>query len=260
MQFGGTMLTSEQPRNPEQERAPTVAPLMVLLDFDRCIGDTDKLQQTFEMVAKDYITEEYIVKARKTAEDTGGSFDTARFVRWTLDQSGRQDEWNQLAKTFVDQAASQRQAGDSFLMPGGEELLADMGSRQVPFGFITYGGREWQQLKLAAAGLTDYPTLITETKRKGELIAEWPYKRLGDEGMVYQLPPELQNSQVAYAKHLVFLDDKPVSFEGAPPEGVTLIQVLSYDHVVASQRGELPVGVEHVSTLYEAHQRLNDLY
>ena len=206
---------------PSREAEPKVAERYVLIDFDRCLGNTDALQRLLEEVVAhhSFITPDDMQQARRMVEETGGSFDTASWVRERLVEAGKHGQWNDIAVEMVDQA--QQRGRDTFLMPGASELLDQLEQAATPHGILTYGGETWQTIKLQAAGLAFVPQMIVSTKAKGRLIASW--QTPGG----FLLPPELSSDdQPLIARHLIFIDDKAVSFEGAPVcENLELLHV-----------------------------------
>ncbi len=152
----------------------------VVLDFDRTLGDTDKLFAALGNLL--------------------GGRDTV--------------DWQVVKREFV-------ALGDTtdFLMPGARELLAYLRQMAIGHGILTYGGREWQEMKLAAARLSDMPTIIT-SEAKGPLLKRWQQP----DGR-YALPPEFAMVEYREAQHIIFVDDKPTSFDGAPTSGMTKILI-----------------------------------
>ncbi len=173
--------------------------VFVVLDFDRTLGDTDKLFAALGNLL--------------------GERDVV--------------EWQAVTRDFI----ALGEVTD-FLMPGARELLEYLQQTGIGHGILTYGGREWQEMKLAAAKLLDVPTIITSTG-KGPIMKRWQ-----QEDGTYELPPEYK-AATGYqrTRHIIFLDDKPTSFEGTPTIGMTKILVGS----------AVPTnGVSRATTVYDA--------
>jgi hypothetical protein len=126
-------------------------------------------------------------------------------------------------RDFVTQQVGEEEAGQidlvfaslcedkDMLMPGAHELLRYIESdRRAKAGILTYGSYEGQTRKIHAAGLSRFPSLVTQEARKGLLIDSW-YQ---GEGQGFILPKELGG---VAAREVVFTDDKLVSFESFPP-------------------------------------------
>lgn len=183
-----------------------------VLDFDRCLGRTEKFQALLEEV----IGEEHVVSlkmiryAHEEVKKTGGSFDTAAYVRQIL-KDKRLDVnrvWGRIESDFVEAARHQ----DMF-EPYAKELLDLLKAKKEYFGILTYGGYDWQMAKLRAAGLVEVPHIITSYKEKGHMIVGW---QTSDKRFL--IPTELSAGRELLAKTVVLIDDKPVSFIGLPPE------------------------------------------
>lgn len=184
-----------------------------ILDFDRCLADTNKLDAAFlrQIDAQSIgIDTQAVSAARRDAEARGESFDTAMYVRTMLAKRGEEgdQEWTTLLDSFI--AAT---AHDDMLLPFARELIDYLQKRQYRFGIVTYGGRIWQLTKMSAAGLIELPHIVTSVKEKGVLLASWV-----QEDSSFLIPRELTGDEDdVRARRLVFIDDKPISFTGLPP-------------------------------------------
>ncbi len=180
-----------------------------VLDFDRCLGRTERLQELLEnaVETEDFVSLDMIQYAHTQVKKTGGSFDTAAYVRQVL--KDRQLDvnriWGKIETSFLTLAS-----GEDLLELYARELLDELTNRQLPFGILTYGGYEWQTAKLKAAGLYTIPHIITSYKEKGKTIAGWQRQ----DGW-FLIPREFLNDTVT--RTVVLIDDKPVSFQSLPP-------------------------------------------
>ncbi len=217
-----------------------------LLDFDRCLASTEKFQLLLERVVEKQ-TSIKVAEIRQARHDFIGSFDLASYVRGrltTMHQDG-EERWIRIESEFVDMAL-----GEDLLEPGAHELLHALDSRELPYGIVTYGGDAWQRAKIAAAGLLYVPHLVTDQKEKGVLIASWQR----EDG--YQLPQELAGDD-AFARRLVFVDDKPFSFWGLPAN-VRGICVTPIEDAMEVDMSLLPDNVEVAHGLGEVVRLLFD--
>ena len=141
-----------------------------IIDFDRTLADSDKLLEVFIGVANQYIELplEQVEKIDADVKAKGDSFDTANFVRAHLADKGDLDQWERLEKQFIHESRAL-----NMLLPGANELLAFLDSKQLPHGILTYGNPLWQHLKLTAAGYNHVPRIVTTNKHKGVLISSW---------------------------------------------------------------------------------------
>lgn len=223
-------------------------PEYLALDLDRCIADTDHLQALLaETVLEDGDMNDMhhaMHQARVQTEESGGSFDTARWTIVQLTQRNMLEKWHDIKAGFIQRAHEKLQAGDdSLFMPGAEEFFRQLRDKNLPFGIITYGGEEWQRMKLAGLGLDQLPLIITDQKDKGKIIAEW------ERHDGFHIPTELlpQPDTLLLAERVVLVDDKATSFQSLPDEARGF-QVRS-GVMLPSQRGPLPHSVEPVDGL-----------
>lgn len=212
-----------------------------ILDFDRCLGDTTKLQQELERAIerKTSINPEQLALARREVELSGGSFDAATYVQGVLKESKTSTTWSEICQDMISHARE-----SDMLEPGAGELIDALRSHDEKFGILTYGGAEWQYTKLAAAHMEDLPVVITDDPGKGRIIASW--KTSED---VFLIPKDLSGEEGMTARKIVLIDDKALSFRGIP-SGVSGFHVLRSDRkVMPSQQGDLPDGVVRVDGL-----------
>lgn len=223
-------------------------PVFYAVDFDRCLGRTEKFQSLLESV----IGDEHIVSlamiryAHEKVRKTGGSFDTAAYIRQVLKGKGLDvnQVWGRIEADFVEAARHQ----DMF-EPYARELLDLLRVRKAHFGILTYGGYDWQMAKLRAAGLLEIPHIITSHKEKGRMIASW---QMDDQRFL--VPRELGGGRELVAERVVLIDDKPISFIGLPPEahGICVSPLVSNEATVA----DLPPNVQIVANMKEAADRI----
>lgn len=224
-----------------------IADTFYILDFDRCIGNTDKLFDAFERTVVDHtgLTAWSLRNVRHEVEAVGDSFDTATYVRAQLHLANEEQKWRALERDFV--SSSEK---ETMLTPGAQELLDWLNSNNLPYGILTYGEKIWQKLKIQAAGLKEVPQLITTNKHKGSVIQEWQRT----DG-VFKLPDELGGGLY---RSLVLIDDKAVSFDNFPPLPSTGYWVLPRGHVLPSQAGEVPGNVTRLASLKSVREHLSD--
>lgn len=180
-----------------------------VLDLDRCLLDTEKVQAFLEHVlSRDLaIDPQDMNVARREVEQSGGSFDTATYVMNFLDEQGKDGPalWHSIKRRFIEEAQK-----EDMLQSFARQFIYELRLRKAKYGIVTFGGDAWQSAKIAAAGLEDVPFLITHELEKGRLLSSWQRK----DG-TFLIPRQVAGSKM-YAKRLVFVDDKPVSFVGLP--------------------------------------------
>lgn len=209
-----------------------------VLDFDRCLGNTDRFHEILEQVIADeeLLTPEEMQTGRRLIEQVGKSFDTISFIRKSLKERGSSMSWLDIQRRFIE-----RVKGEDVHQPFANELLAILDDKQIPYGIVTYGGESWQLAKLEAAGFLQIPHIVTNIKEKGELLSGWKH------GAHFIIPPALtKDFQPLAVEKIVFLDDKAVSFQDIP-EGVMGVHIQDPSgEVLPSQAGVLPPSVTSV--------------
>lgn len=211
-----------------------------IVDFDRTLVDTDKINEVFYEIAEQYyaITKDVIMKADKDVKQKGDSFNAAGYARDVLAKEGRSEDWEKLEKQFIHESRAL-----NYLLPGAAELLEWLASSGKHYGILTYGFPLWQRIKLTAAGFNHTRHIVMEQKEKGRFISSW---QRSDE--TFRLPDALGGGS---ASHIVLIDDKAVSFDqfpGSPSHG---FWILDPANELPSQQGEVPSNVERYKNLEE---------
>lgn len=216
-----------------------------IVDFDRTLVDTDKLNEVFIEVAEQYgaISREQITKADADVKRTGDSFDTAGYVRDRLADEGRSDDWEKLEKQFIHESRSL-----NYLLPGAADLLEWLARGGKRYGILTYGNPLWQRIKMTAAGFNHTRHIIMQQKHKGKLISSWQRS----DG-TFRLPEEMGGGS---ASHIVLIDDKAVSFDEYPDAPSTGYWVCNPANELESQKGSVPDNVIRLSGLTEVIPKL----
>lgn len=213
-----------------------MTPLVVLLDFDRCLADTDALFELYleQLRAVDMQLAQELGMLRREVEETAGSFDVMQRVEHRI--SARDLE--QLDARFVARARAR-----DLLLPGARQVLQLLADRQIPHGIMTYGGVRWQTVKLAATGLLAVPHYITPQSGKGRLVASWQ-----TEAGVLQLPAALGGLQ---AQRVALVDDKARELQGLPVAAQGYLYRPQHQSVLPSQQGEVSDAVRIVGSWAE---------
>jgi hypothetical protein len=223
-----------------------VGDIFYILDFDRCVGNTNALFDQFERTVMEHtgMTAWSLRNVRDEVEAVGDSFDTATYVRAQLKLGNLEGEWHQLEESFVTSCEKV-----NTLNPGARELMTWLEQRQLPYGTVTYGEQTWQRLKLRASGLEKMPCFITDNKHKSVLFKTWQ----GSDGR-FTLPEELGGGTYS---SIVLVDDKAVSFDGFPSLPSHGYWVLNPHIELPSQEGTVPENVKRFSSLEELLVELN---
>lgn len=208
-----------------------------VLDFDRCLADTELLFYLYDqaMYKAGQLTPQQLARERQAAEARGESFDVLGRVNQLIDKPTRQT----VDQLFIKEARRQ----SDVLNPGARELLDTLERTGMPYGIVTYGGIEWQELKLQAAGLIDVSYIVVPEKgKKGKLIATWW------DGTSFLVPSELGGVTV---NCVVMVDDKPMEFYGLPDKARGYVVRPTDKERLPAQQGLVPSQVRSISSLYE---------
>lgn len=223
----------------------------VLLDLDRTLIRTIYIHDIFvDLVQKRYqLKPGLITRACKATEATGGSFDTAGYIRQILQSDANysdvESEMNALKKDFVAEVSGD----ENMFEPGALNFLKRLHRTQTPHGIITYGSQWWQETKIAAAKLENALYLIVPDARKGMLVASWVNKN-GH----YELPEEFSEIGVRIsAKTICLVDDKATSFQWLPEISATGYWYAGRNEsdLLPSQSGEVASNVTKIYSLNE---------
>lgn len=207
----------------------------VVCDFDRTLGDTDKLLGALMAVLAEYpdVDAEALDGAAAASMQRGESFDSAAWVRACLEVAGKAVVWQAIKRDFIALGET-----TDFLLPGAKELLEYLAQAGVQYGILTYGGKEWQQMKLAAAGLGGVPTIITDATAKGQILKDWQQP----DG-TFALPAVYASGTTA--RNIIFIDDKLASFADGPETHITRL------HLSNESDDAKAVGIARAKDLYE---------
>lgn len=211
------------------------APRFYVLDFDRTLGDTAHLYSEFiaavSMVHPEAV--DVLHQAVQRAKDDETVFDAYHVLENVMSP----EEVGRCARLFIEAMKTRHDS----VYPDAKQFLSWLNETRQPYGIMSRGGPEWQQIKIAAAHLEEVPCLIIASDHehtKVEIMTSWR----NTQG-VFELPAEFAGREV---EQLVLVDDKPTEFLGLPYPGITGVMV---DRL---RMGEVGIeGVRVVTSLVE---------
>lgn len=213
------------------------------IDFDRCLSNTDKLDDIFYTLIDEYdsIDGDMLRSDRRIVELGGGSFDEVDALQKQLSTTDQVQ--------FFD-AFTERCLREDVLLPGAQELIGALKANNKHFGIVSYGGQRWQTIKIQASGVDYIPALIIDHKRKGEIIGTWQQS-----DKMFVVPASLMpTDKPTVVKAVVLMDDKAGAFSGLPTEARGYwVQSLSKP-LLPSQQGTIPDNVRIVHGLGQVTQ------
>lgn len=210
------------------------------IDFDRCLSDTNRLNDIFYAVVGRYkeIDVDRLKQKRKEVEEPGGTYDQTVLLRELLST----DQLVELLEAFQAEA---KQYG--VLTAGSAELLGAIEARGFAFGIVSYGSIAWQSAKIKASGLEQLPSMIIDHKEKGKVIAQWQQP-----DKTFVIPAGLFLDGISRrAKTVVLIDDKASAFPGLPKEARGYWMQSTTEPLLPSQVGTVPENVKIAHGMHE---------
>jgi phosphoserine phosphatase len=135
-----------------------------ILDMDRTLIDTNLAMDIVKDVCMEVgIDYGEIEREQKRIESEGNSYEPMSFI-----ESLGVLKADNFSKLFLEKATRAE-----LLFDDAKELLEKLNEQKKDFFILTYGPKNWQALKLKAAGLSEYKFVITSEKNKGKTIGEW---------------------------------------------------------------------------------------
>ncbi len=214
-----------------------LAPYIKAIDLDYNILDTDLYFDKLSfLIVRSGLTNEATLRATRTkVEDIGETFNIDRYLKG-MDVA--EDQISDLYRTM-----SENKDGDKFLYADAVPYLRAHQKLRIPSLFFTFGPPETQLPKLRAitpeleaAGIFNFPYLITAEKDKGVEIAKWKqpeghYEVITDDGQ-------------SLAGRIVMLDDDKSSSYDSLPDDCGGNKNQRFDEERPSQIGPRPARVQ----------------
>lgn len=212
----------------------TGSPELWALDMDRTLVDIDAVMRRLTRVAIDVanIDAGLLAATQEKAQAEGGSFDVLGWLGAVV--SSRKVE-------KIYQLFGSNEEGDELLYPDVRPFLEAIDRSGSPCIIPTYGANDWQTAKLQASGLIAREYLITSTKYKGELIADW-HQPAG-----YTV--RAASGKILVAQTVTLVDDKADAFRGLPEDCSGYHVRRTGGPLLASQQGEVPSNVQTITSL-----------
>lgn len=251
------------PASAELESVPEYrVPDILVLDFDRMLGDVDYcVERLYTVAALHGIRTDAIREARARVEDDGGTFEPLTYIKTLFsDKDGTglytpSPSYEQFTYDYVTfqepleyplEVDAYGAESRSVLYPDAHRLLARLAQANIPYIVMTYGvSPEWQQLKLMAA---DHPLgyTVTSTPQKSKALLGMR----GDDGLFSMYVAANGKPAIYRAARLLFIDDKAAAFEDFPQDPAYRgLRLQRSSQLLPSQQGDLPPGVESFSSL-----------
>lgn len=178
--------------------------VLAAIDLDSTTFDTGKFYDEIVRVCadEDICSPSILHDARNKYDASGQVFDLMSVLS---DNGVGQEKLETLAGVL-----GSNKNGEDFLLPGANEFFETLDELGVPHLTLTWGAASLQLPKLRATDLDKRPYLITDDKKKGELIQRWKtpegYRVVAAAG------------EILVARTGILIDDKAESFEGLPED------------------------------------------
>lgn len=235
------------PETAEPDTTPNYnIPEIMVLDFDRMLGDVDACMQRFYAAAEaEGINTETIIEARKATEDDGGTFEPLSYLKSRLT---RPEQYENFSRNFIFPADPEM---PEILYPDAKRFLGLLQYADVPHMIMTYGvSPEWQRLKLAAS---HYPMgyVITDTPDKGASLQAMRSTEANTQIGTFPMHVAAHGRANYQADRLTFIDDKAKAFATFPDELAYKGYWLQRGDLLPSQQGKVPENVQVIRSLDE---------
>jgi hypothetical protein len=215
--------------------------ILVALDLDRTLTKERITIEVLEAACQEFgIDTAAMLKEQMLVEANGRSFFPLEYLSKQLKPS----KMDKLAESYIRHAKSK-----SLLYEDVLPFLDKLAKNDTLVVIVTYGGNDWQKLKLQASLLHSYNYIITDQKNKGLLISSWR------RGKKYVLP--LKDDLIA-ADKVILVDDKTSSFESLPFDCIGYLIRRSSDNLLPSQKGSVPRNVTKIKDLHDILKNLEE--
>ena len=224
-----------------------VAKRFYVLDYDRCLGNTEQLyrllQTSVAAVMGDFDTSA-MDESRRAADSRGSVFDELEYIKH---HAGSPACYQQILRTFI--ARGQSIGATTLLEEGAVDFIEYLVQR-YPFGILTYGRPAWQEAKLEASSLHVVPHIIVDHKYKIRSIRAWRDAQTG----LFVLPAEFSDATgYSHAEEVILIDDKATAF--ADIEKGMRGYWLLHREPLTSQLGEVDALVSKVTSFQQVMDR-----
>ena len=169
--------------------------VLYVIDLDRTLIDTDKvISLLVDSLNDSGIDGKAFVKRLEKARLDEADLDAKK----EIDKFGT-DVWEKFSDYFHAEANKQKVVYDD-----ANNFLAKLDSLSRKYMILTYGvSKQWQELKISAAGFGRIKYVISNTRDKSRLIQGWL-----DNRNIYH-PPGFDSLK---ARNVILIDDRPASF------------------------------------------------
>ena len=243
-----------------RERDPIETSVVYLIDADRCTLNTEKVLPNYIAAIRD-VSERYrmgdivseLEYVKEKIESTGGSFDLIGALRGILDDKGFSGVLPEINSVY----AALVRDNDELLFQGAIETLHYLDDQQRYKGIITYGGAEWQNVKISNTDLRQWRVTVVGSPRKSDMIASWKQS----DGR-FLIPAGLVAPEPVLTWEVVLVDDKPKAFEGMV-DGMRGYLVVrddegAFERQVSNMGGKAVTVIDDLRTIIIEEQRRTD--
>jgi hypothetical protein len=202
------------------------------IDFDRCLSDTDRLDELFYQLVEEHsgLDVQRLKTLRNTTESKGASFDQITELQKGLSP----EELNVFFESFITEGQQH-----DLLSYGAQDFLRALDEKRIPYGIVSYGHPDWQLVKIKTSGLAAIPSLIIDHSHKGEVVASWQQAN-----RAFLIPASLTVTNISMeVESVVLLDDKAVAFDMLPNEAHGYWVQSVTRELLPSQQGSIPENV-----------------
>jgi len=179
-----------------------------VLDFDRCLGNVDASFGLLVDIIKGLsaIDAVKIQLAYKDAENAMVSFSVLDFIKKNCPDINL----DFIKKVYSERAKSIQ---SSLLEPGSIKFIDFLNLTNRDFCIMSYGEKNWQNLKILSTGIGNLPRLIVSSHKKDSIIASW-----FDTSNHKFIVPKVcfLDNQPRLVREIILIDDKLSVFDNLP--------------------------------------------
>jgi hypothetical protein len=181
-------------------------PQAVFLDFDRTMSspaaNMRHLHESLAAIGAASFSDDLHAEQQRV-EAAHKSFDAYGYIAPRLDEAGK----------LADLQEQYATEGGNVLYDDVGEFVAQLDAGMVPYTVLTYGGREWQRLKLLGSGFLG-AAVITPEQNKGKVVEAFRMNDAYGFVSIVRKP-----SPLYFTQEIVLIDDKRTSFTNWPGPG-----------------------------------------
>lgn len=213
-----------------------------VVDFDRCLGSVDSSFNLMIDIVTDLriVDSKELLEARHEAESKRISFSVFSYIKNVKTNV----DFGVIEAEYIKRAKKNPM---SLQEPGAGKFINYLINHGEYFCIMSYGDPHWQAVKISAAGFSDIPLSLVDTKYKTNHILKW----YDDNSEVFTVPADnFVDKTTRSTREIILIDDKQSAFKDLP-KGVRGYWVQNHSGPTAFWSGEKHELIQTVSSIDE---------